>query len=117
MREYAVKRIEKYGIHSRNFNKEACDFIDKLNETLKINLQHALNGGEISLNGYLVDGYDKNKNIIFEYDEPAHNLPKYKKKDEKKQESIVEKVNPTLFIRYDEKNNRLYDIISGNDLK
>ena len=38
------------------------------------NFQHALNGGEFHVKGigYLVDGYDKNKNIVLEIDEPHH---------------------------------------------
>jgi len=35
-------------------------------------LQHAENGGEFEVAGYYLDGYDKNLNIAFEYDEPGH---------------------------------------------
>ena len=32
-------------------------------------MQHALNGGEVRIGNYWVDGYDKENKIIFEYDE------------------------------------------------
>jgi hypothetical protein len=31
-----------------------------------------LNGGELRCLGYWMDAYDKNKNIVVEYDEPYH---------------------------------------------
>lgn len=80
------KKGVKFGcVGASNFNSKACQFIDRLNQEKGWNLQHALNGGEVQLYGYFVDGYDKKRNIIFEYDE-------------------------SLFIRYDERNNNLYEI-------
>lgn len=70
MREAAVKRISKYGIHSRNFNPNGCKFMDSIRTEYEF--QHALNGGEFSHAGYFADGYDKSKNVWFEYDEPHH---------------------------------------------
>ena len=99
-----------------SFNLNACKFIDKLNDKFGWKLQHAKNGGEIEIAGYCVDGCDKEKNIIFEYDEPNHNRPKRKQKDIKRQEIIVKKFKPKMFIRYDEKNNRLYDSLTNLDL-
>ncbi len=72
MREVVIRRIKKYGIHSRNFNPDACKFIEEFGKKNGYNFQHALNGGEISVAGYLVDGYDKDKNVVFEYDEKRH---------------------------------------------
>jgi len=36
-----------------------------------------------------------------------------KPKDLVRQQRIINKVNPTAFIRYDEKSNRLYDVINS----
>lgn len=95
------------------YNVNACKYIDKLNEEKGWNLQHALNGGEIKLFGYYVDGYDKERNIVFEYDEPKHysnirdNI--LKEKDIERQEYIISKLN-CEFYRYNEKLDLFYKI-------
>jgi hypothetical protein len=100
MREAVVRRVKKYGIHSRNFNPNACIFIDEYGKKNGYNFQHALNGGEVSICGYLVDGYDRDKNVVIEIDEKQHfdlngNL---KPKDIKRQNDI-EKYIKCKFIR------------------
>jgi hypothetical protein len=112
MRISALKRIEKQGIIIA-YNLDACRFMDSINECWGLNLQHALNGGEIQISGYSLDGYDKEKNVVFEYDEPYHYNTKIRARDKKKQETILKKINPRLFIRYDERDGRLYEAISG----
>lgn len=95
------------------YNKEACKFIDYLNKQNNWNLQHAENGGEFSINGYFVDGYDKERNIVFEYDEKCHYIDVenniLKQRDLERQKSIKEALN-CRFIRYNEKMNILYEI-------
>ncbi len=97
-----------------NYNPKACQFIDKLNKEKGWNLQHALSfDGEKQICGFLVDGLDEKRNIIFEYDEPHHydvngNL---KSKDIYRQNVIIEKYNPKEFWRYDEKRQNLYEVI------
>lgn len=115
MRIAAINRLKKQGIMIA-FNSSACRFIDEFGVKYGYNFQHAMNGGEVNLYGFLVDGYDKNKNVIFEYDEPAHHYKRIKEKDINKQTLIIEKIRPTMFIRYDQKNNRLYDVITGLDI-
>jgi len=56
--------------------------------------------------GYFVDGYDKEKNIICEYDTPYHKKPSQIVKDQHRQKNIIEyfeKINNPLscFIRID----------------
>jgi len=102
MREAVVRRVKKYGIHSRNFNPVACKFMDSLKPTY--NFQHALNGGEFCSSGYFADGYDKQKNVWFEYDEPKHydingNL---KKKDLDRMDILKENLKCEI-LRYNEK--------------
>lgn len=59
------------------YNKNACTYIDNLNKKFNWNLQHAENGGEYCINGYFLDGYDKDRNIAFEYDEKRHYIDVY----------------------------------------
>ena len=98
MREIMVERVKKYNIHSRNFNPIACKIIDEYGKENGYNFQHALNGGEYSCAGYLVDGYDKEKNVVIEIDEPHHNKPSQKEKDILRQRLIKDKLH-CKFIR------------------
>ena len=66
MRVSALNRIKGCGVIS--YNKNACEYFNKLNKERGWSLQHALNGGEHSFIGYSIDAYDKDKNIIVEYD-------------------------------------------------
>lgn len=87
------------------YNPKACKYLETLNSTMGWNLMHAKNGGEhyIKELGYWVDGYDKNRNIVVEYDEKHHydihgNL---KEKDVRRQGEIVESLG-CEFYRYNE---------------
>jgi hypothetical protein len=122
MRTAIIQNLKDKGIKfgykgANNYNPKACEFIDKLNGLLGLNLQHALNGGEIELYGYFADGYDKDKNIIFEYDEKYHRKPEHKNRDAHRQSIMIEKIQPSLFLRYDEKNNRLYDAETQSEIQ
>ena len=108
-----LKQIEESG-GIPSFNKDACKYFDKLNEKRKWNLQHALNGGEVVLCGYSVDAYDKNKNLVVEYDESYHNQPKRKEKDIKRQEEIIKTLH-CKFYRYNEVLNKLYEVTLLNE--
>jgi len=99
----------------KNYNPIACGFIDNINKEKGWNLQHAMNGGEIEIYGYFVDGYDKERNIIFEYDEPKHEVLSIKKRDEVRQQRIIEKIKPMMFIRYKEKFGKFVEVISGKE--
>ena len=75
------------------YSIKGCEYINKLNEEKGWNLQHAENGGEICIAGYFLDGYDKDLNIVFEYDEAKHykdiqnNI--LKDKDIQRQQNII----------------------------
>jgi len=109
-----INRLKKRGIElgKVSYNPQACQFIDQLNKERGWNLQHALNGGEVELYGYFVDGYDKERNIIFEYDEPPHQNLIIKNKDIIRQKNLIDKLKPSVFLRYDEKDRVLYDVIT-----
>ena len=101
-----------------NYNIEACKYIDNLNKEKGWNLQHALNGGECKIGPYHVDGYDKELNIAFEYDEnkPKHTSIKGQLKDKCRQAYIIEKTNCD-FWRYSEKDHLLYKVDKEENLK
>ncbi len=95
------------------YSKTACNYMNELNKMYNWNLQHAENGGEIIINGYFLDGYDKDLNIVFEYDEPKHykdvNNNILKEKDIKRQNEIISLLNCS-FYRYNEKIQKLYKV-------
>ena len=102
---------EKYGyISVPHFNRRACKYFDDLNRKNDWNLQHALNGGEYHLShiGYWLDAYDKQRNIVVEYDEPHHFTKngQLKKKDIDRMNEICEHLKCD-FWRYNEKTKTL----------
>lgn len=102
--------------YSANYNDSACKYIDKLNLEKGWNLQHALNGGEITVGPYYLDGYDAKRNIAFEYDEPAHYGAAKMKHDVVKQNYIIGLIH-CEFWRYDEKADKLYKVSDGMKLE
>ena len=117
LRISTINYLKKRGIlpSSRNYNKIACEYIDYFGKKNGYNFQHALNGGETELCGYFVDGYDKKRNIIFEYDEISHERRDRKQKDLEKTKNLINKIHPHLFFRYNEKDGVLYEIIEGKN--
>ena len=96
-----------------NYSLKACQYIDKLNKERNWNLQHALNGGELTCLGYWLDGYDKERNIVFEYDEPKHYIDCenniLREYDIKRQVAIIDKLH-CKFYRYNEQIDLLYEV-------
>jgi len=72
------------------------------------NFKHGLNGGEYKIVGFFLDGYDKEKNIVFEYDEPKHydKWGNLKNKDMRRMNMIKKRLG-CKFIRYNEKLNEI----------
>lgn len=102
-----------YGNNIARYSVKACRYIDSINEKYGWNLQHAENGGEIQVDGYFLDGYDKNLNIVFEYDEPPHYINVQEnilcERDIDRQKYIIEKLH-CRFFRYNEKLDLLYEV-------
>jgi hypothetical protein len=76
LRQIAIKRIEeRYGgqIHP-NYNPAVCALMDEYGKKHGYNFKHAMNGGEHYFKelGYWVDGYDVERNTVFEGDEKHH---------------------------------------------
>ena len=115
LRKITIDRISKLkGEYKTMYNKKACYFINSLNEKMGWNLQHAENGGEIEVCGYFLDGYDKNRNIAFEYDERKHYQDVYNniltKRDIDRQQYIIEYLK-CKFYRYNEVLDLFYEVI------
>lgn len=77
---YIKYHESKYGQLFPNYNKTACKIIDDYGNKNGYNFQHAENGGEYYIQelGYWLDGYDKEKNIVVEFYEKAHDYKKEK---------------------------------------
>lgn len=111
IRTSKIKRYEKQGtLFHGCVNPTATAYIMDLNSSMGWNLQHAENGGEFIVHGYHLDGYDKDKNIAFEYDEPHHySCNVLRHKDVIRQNRIINLLKCRLW-RYDEKRDRLYEV-------
>lgn len=74
------------------FSIRACKFIDEYGKQNGYTFQHALNGGEhhIEKLGYWIDGYDKEKNVVIEYNENNHWHRNNKQKDEQRRIEIID---------------------------
>lgn len=117
IRKAALENISnKFGGIQANFSVKACKYIDNLNKSNNWNLRHALNGGEVRIGNYFVDGYDEKLKIIFEYDEQKHYKDYInnvlKEKDVLRQNKILEILGGGWsFYRYNEKIDKFYKII------
>lgn len=108
MRLSHIERIKKLKCNGNplfpEFNINACKFIEEFGKQNGYNFQHALNGSEyfISYLGYWVDGYDKNENVVIEYDERRHYVTdKLKDKDIARMNEIKSHLG-CKFLRFNE---------------
>ena len=53
---------------------------------------------------FYIDGYDKEKNVVLEYDSKYHNKPHQKQKDSIRQQKIIDILQPSKFWRFDSVN-------------
>ena len=106
LRVIRLKQLKDQGV-VKCFNKKACEFIDLFGKEHGFQFKHGNNGGEVMISGYMVDGYDKNKNIVFEYDEKPHETPSRKVKDLKRCSRLILKSGCKV-LRYSEMYNTFY---------
>jgi hypothetical protein len=100
------------------YNPSACVFMDTYGSLNGYIFQHAKNIREYQVGRYFLDGYDKDKNVVFEYDEQHHfRGGKLMPKDIVRQSKIIELIRPTAFFRYNEPNKILTEVISGKEIK
>lgn len=77
------------------YNKLSIQILEEIAKEHGWNIQHAENGGEFYTGiGYFVDAYDKEKNIVLEFDEAAHYVDVennvLREKDLIRQKNIIE---------------------------
>lgn len=76
------------------YNINSISIIEEYGSKHGYNFQHAENGGEYHIKelGYFVDGYDKDKNVVIEIDEPHHfdSNGELKERDKIRQNEITE---------------------------
>jgi hypothetical protein len=109
-----IRHIQYRKTHGRVivpcFNHNACLYFGELNIQNNWKLIHAKNGGEFHIKelGFYIDAYDKEKNIVVEYDEP-HHYDRYgnlRKKDVDRMNEIQHHLQ-CEFWRYNEKTKTL----------
>lgn len=96
------------------YNKSSISILESIAKEHGWNIQHAENGGEFYTGiGYFVDAYDKEKNIVLEYDEPKHYVDVenniLREKDLKRQNEIIEHLH-CEYWRYNEAMNVLWKV-------
>lgn len=63
---------------------------------------------------FYIDGYDKEHNVVLEYDGKYHRRPKQKEKDLSRQQKIIETLNPKRFWRFDGVNKTVRNILGDS---
>jgi len=84
------------------FNQNACKFFDDISIKENIHIQHAMNGGEFYIKelGYWLDGYDKENNIAYEFDEEQHFIDGDLIEKDKIRQQEIEHFLKCKFIRF-----------------
>ena len=107
IRVATIKNRKKLGLSEFKpmYNLAACKIFDQIAERTGTKIQHGANGGEFHIEhlGYWVDGYDKENNIVYEYDEKHHfRNQKQIDRDLRRQKEIEDYLKCTVIrIRYD----------------
>jgi hypothetical protein len=86
------------------YSKRGCEYFNKLMEDTGIKIQHAENGGEFYIKelGYWVDGYDKENNIVYEWDDKRHYINNELLDKDKNRQRRIEDFLKCKFIRIKE---------------
>ena len=100
-----IKRIEENKNNGYQlvpaYNKDGCEIFDNIMKEKNIHIQHAMNGGEYYIKelGYWLDGYDKENNIVYEFDESHHFIKGLLKEKDITRQQEIEKYLKCEFIR------------------
>lgn len=92
-------------------DKGQLEFINKINEfgfNFEPNYQI-----KTDTDLFYVDGYDKKRNIVLEFDSKYHKRKQQMKKDLERQSKILNILKPNVFWRYDNVSDTMKNIIQG----
>jgi len=105
MRKSAIERVIRQGTCVA-YNPNSIPIIENYGKENGYNFIHAENGGEYQIPNttFFVDGYDKENNIVIEFDEKYHYWESHKNKDRQRQDMIGQLLK-CKFIRIDQNNN------------
>jgi hypothetical protein len=98
----AIERVKRNGM-PHSYNPNAIPIIEQYGKENGYNFQHAENGGEYQIpnHTFFVDGYDAEKNVVIEYDEPHHfKNGELHPKDIWRMNLIISELN-CIFVRID----------------
>jgi hypothetical protein len=115
MRDSAIKRVIRQGT-AVGYNPNSIPILEEFARENEYTIQHAENGGEFQIPGttFFVDGYDKEKNVVIEYDEKYHLKEEQVEKDKKRQR-IIGSILKCKFIRLMEDGEiRIFDYSKNN---
>lgn len=73
-----------------SYNKDSIAIIEEYGKKHGYKFQHAENGGEVFIAGFYVDAYDSEKNVVLEFMEKHHKVPKKRKLDSWRKKLILE---------------------------
>lgn len=96
------------------YNKSSIQILEEIAKEHGWNIQHAENGGEFYTGiGYFVDAYDKENNIVLEFDEAAHYVDVennvLREKDLIRQKNIIEHLH-CEYWRYNSVTKKLWKV-------
>ena len=103
MHSPAVRQKHLDGLHASKWlkcrtDKGCAELLQKWDRLgFKFELNHQVRTGTEL---FYVDGYDREKNVVFEYDSPYHSKSAQVRKDLNRQHKIVEVLKPRAFWRY-----------------
>jgi len=105
MRKSAIERVIRQGTYVA-YNPSSIPIIENFGKENGFIFQHAENGGEYQIPNttFFVDGYDKENNVVIEFDENYHFTETQKRKDLERQDMIGQLLK-CKFIRIDERMN------------
>lgn len=112
------KYIERKSNKTRvNYNVDSISIIESIGKEHGWNFQHAENGGEVIILGYWLDAYDKEHNVVLEFDEPRHYIDIENNiliaADLKRQQKIIDYLH-CEFWRYNETTGKLWRADKSN---
>jgi hypothetical protein len=103
-----INMVNKLNLLCKDFhppyNKNGCMYFEQMMKDSNIFIQHAENFGEFHIKelGYWVDGYDKENNVVYEWDEKWHYKDNLLRDKDLKRQREIEKLLGCTFIRIKE---------------